>query len=717
MAAVSRTKKNQKKVFNTQISKSFYSDTVLDDMIYAVIIRTPVPKGRIKKIFLDDIPEGYYLITAENFPGRNSFGTLKIQSEIFCSDEILYTGQAAGILCGPDEKKLNELKAAVQFEIDETVSEEANIEGRVLASRIVRKGKANYSDKTKYKKEDFEKLFTNADFLVENNWSYLLNSPSSLETNGALCSADKKGITIYTPTQWPRHLMRNLSEVFSIDENNIYIKKTISSSPHTNSLWGNTLLSLQTTAASIISGKPVKLVLSREEHKQFVTNKGLVYLKYKSAVSKEGKITGQKIEISFDAGAVNPFAAEIIDRLAIAACSIYDFQNIEITAIAFSTKNPPSSINIETIDSQAFYAVENQMQKICAITGFSPLEIRFKNSAILNSKSSKMPFTINIEKGREAFEAIARQSDLERKFVTYRIASSMAHENAKRYKPYNIPLRGIGLSCAFDGSGYFGTNIFECNQEMELTLETDGTLTIHAVLPSETILEIWKSSASEILGIEPKMIKVNSDFETKKAPFIPENFYSNISIMNQLLKKCCQGIQSKRFRMPLPIKVSKGISAAQKKQWNNDDFKGLPFHSTSFITAALELEFDPCSFKARLKNIWIVISAGKILLGKPAETRIKLSIHQVLSQIVENEMLDCAKISVSFVQSESEPAQIGGLIKKCLPAAFSSALSQALGSDIPSLPIKTDSLFKIISQANTASYNEPAVEKQEKDAK
>ena len=47
----------------------FYSDCMKEDMLYAVLIRSPASAGSVKSIVLDDIPEGYQLFTAEDIPG------------------------------------------------------------------------------------------------------------------------------------------------------------------------------------------------------------------------------------------------------------------------------------------------------------------------------------------------------------------------------------------------------------------------------------------------------------------------------------------------------------------------------------------------------------------------------------------------------------------------------------------------------------------------
>ena len=91
------------------------------------------------------------------------------------------------------------------------------------------------------------------------------------------------------------------------------------------------------------------------------------------------------------------------------------------------------------------------------------------------------------------------------------------------------------------------------------------------------------------------------------------------------------------------------------------------------------------------------------MAGKEAESKIKFSIQKTLAELILGEKLSAKNIYISFVQSESEPAQIGGLIKKALPAAFASALSQALRLDIHSIPLKNNELFKAVLEQKEAA--------------
>lgn len=669
--------------------KTYFSDLTSANMIYTKIVRSPITKGRIKSLTLEDIPEGYFLFTAADFGEENYVETLDIQTEILASSEIYYKGQPIALLAGPVFTDLLDLEKNIKMEFEKDPASKIKEKEYPYAQRFIRNGKAQ-------KPEEFTKLFSKKNYDIKGTWTSVLNAPSCNEANGAFCTFDKNILTISTPTQWPKHLQENIKRIFNLKTEEVFIRKTISSGPHTNTIWQNTVIAVMASLVAIKTGKTAQLVLSREEHFEYLIKKSPISIKIRSAVKKDGIIEAVQVLIELDSGYHNPFAAEILDRLVIAANNIYSVRNIEIIAKAYESYTPPVSFNIECIDSQAFFAIENQMQKICNVTGFLPDELRMKNF----ERKFSLPFTFTNEKVREAFSAIEKMYDVNRKFISYRMESKNRKIDIKNL--HNFPLRGIGVACGFNGIGYFGSNIFACNQKMEATLESDGTLEIHALQPSASTLEVWKNTAAQILEIDPKQIKLNSIFDINEDLSVPENVYANVSVMTYLLKKCCQDIQSKRFRKPLPITSTKGFTSAQKKVWNKEKFSGSPFFLSSFGTVVLELEINPYTYKIYIKNVKAVLNAGKIGIPKIAENSVKLSIQHALTELVVDENLHCDQISVSFIQSDNDPTQIDGLISRILPAAFTSALSQATGHEINTIPVKPQHFFKeMISNENS----------------
>ncbi|MGN0729172.1 molybdopterin cofactor-binding domain-containing protein [Treponema sp.] len=722
---------------NSQISfqKEFYSDLTMDNMYFAVVVRSPVREGIIKSISHPDLPDGYSLITARDVPGSNLVNTIQGKLPVFCEGNISYEGEPLALLAGPSESVLKSLLDELVLTIDTNTIEdylpdEFDINSQNIENPEKKKTKKEikiqneelqnlkeikekfFSDKLAQRiikfgpcfekgdgEKNMEKLFAESKYVIENEWSYALKLHDYGEPNGAMCSWKDNSVTISTPTQWLNNLRHIASEALAIPMESITIRKTTSTNRGTNSIWYNSIIACQTAVASKKTGHPVKLVYTREEQEKFLNKMQPISIRHKTAVNEKGIIEAMQIQIEMDAGFNNPFAQEIIDRLSIASCGCYNPKNIFITATAHSSLNSASSVDIQLIDSAAFFAVENQMNEVCSKCNLTPLEFRLKNHINIDFTKRKIPnvqFLFEIEKFSETIEALSKASDFNRKYASYRLDAMnwKLGSGPKEYvSVFSSPMRGIGFSCAFEGAGYYGDEIYNGTHSLEVTLETESVLTIHCPPVSDSVQEIWKEIASEILGSSVLSVRINSVFSSGEEPLLPENVYSNISIMTSLLKKCCLAIKRRKPGSPLPFKVKRKTAAVKKTEWCNDTLSGRPFHSTSFAAAAIELEINPCTYREKIRSIALVLNGGKILNIQAATSTVKLGIQKVLSSLLEDDKVECKNIRISFMQSEKDPSQIGELVHQVIPAAYTQALTQALNCTINSLPLKTDSLF------------------------
>lgn len=111
---ISKTVKKDIPQLYSPLLKTYFSDLTSANMIYTKIVRSPITKGRIKSLTLEDIPEGYFLFTAADFGEENYVETLDIQTEILASSEIYYKGQPIALLAGPVFTDLLDLEKKYQ---------------------------------------------------------------------------------------------------------------------------------------------------------------------------------------------------------------------------------------------------------------------------------------------------------------------------------------------------------------------------------------------------------------------------------------------------------------------------------------------------------------------------------------------------------------------------------------------------------------------------
>ncbi len=709
----------------------FYTDIDLENMLYALIIRSPFPFGKFISVNFPQnikIPDSCSIFTYKDIPGKKTVLTQGLEIPLFCEGPIHYAGEPLGLLVGPDKDFLEDILDKLEIKIDfEALNHKVNdfkirnqnqtylfskktddflrtsdfnidaenksLGGKssgLIAKRIVRVGMAEENP------AGFSEFFIKSPHVVKNTWSTCMRSDSISEVDGAVCYIKNGALHVFAPSQWLSHLRAAVSEVTGIEPEKIVVSRTKISVQNTNTLWHNGIVSAQAAVACIKTGCPVKIVLSRSEQENFIENTARVTIKHSTALSEEAEILAMNISISLDAGYFNPFAQEILDRLVIASSGVYQCKNLRVVAKALSSPKAPASVNLSSFDAPAFFAIENQMQKIAEIDEFvSPLDLRIKN--ILSDSVPKdrrfFPFRFELGRSNIVLSKVCELSDFYRKYVSHRINKNHLPQLSE-ISPYSAPLRGIGLSCAFEGGGFLGTDFLGRNVSLETTLREDGKLEIHSLPPSDSTWNVWIKTIQEVLGFERNSVVLNSNFPLEDAPEEPETVRANIGISTYLLRKCCEAIKRHK-NGDLPYTVEKSISAAKLRQWNKKTFSGTPFNSTAFAAITVEIEIDPCTYKTKILDIYVVADAGKILNVIQVSSAIKLAIQQCLSQLVDGDTLSVDKIKVALIQSDDEPKTVCHLIESILPAAYSSALSQALGRTVESVPLKNDTIYNL----------------------
>ena len=744
-------KTNTKTNLRSLEAKGFYSDVEKDGCLYAALVRSPAPAGKIKSITAPDLPEGYFLYTSRDIPGTKTITANKTVTKVFGYGNVSYSGEPVGILFGPDEETVYKLLDTVNINFDvenlesalhnvinnqtdeasnfkefvdqinempslDTVIDKSHVEENpnvIVATREIKYGL--YESLTLAQADT--KLFENADYTSTDTWKEKLLTPKWQETEGAFAYTEGEKIHVFAPSRWASFTQKSVAAALDIDEARVFIHKTKSAGIYPSGLARTTQLAVQIAAAAWLSKKPVKLILSQTEQESFMVPGVVTEITYRSALNKDGRLKALKISIDIDIGCSNPFAQEITDRIAIAAASYYKPENLYINAKAHTSKNPPTSISMQIIESQAFFAIENEIQKISNLSMIFPDELRLLNAEppvpapeekpkktkkTTDKKtkaapvSTEFPFDIPTGDVRSVIQTALSESDFNRKYASFHMdAIDRAEKDSKPF--FALPLRGIGVATAYIPSGYSGQTSFSNDAKIEVTLSADEKLVIHTIKPSDVIQDIWKNSAAEILQIPKQNIQINSEFPYNELPEAPEDSYSSISIVNELVKKCCNDIQKKRFHQPLPITAKRGGTAATaKSKWNKEKFCGTPFYTTSFITTVVEVELDTYTYNEKIKGIWVTVDCGELFDEAAARRTIRLEIQQELTMLVKGKTVPCDAININFIQSNNRSGQVGGLIHNSLPAAFSSALSLALTTQLTEIPCTEDLLFQLI---------------------
>ena len=414
------------------LAKGYYSDCRKANMLHAAIVRSPTVTGRVTGISIPNLPEGYFLYTAKDIPGKKQIKENNVSLNIFTSSSISYSGEPLGIIVGPNEYKVKELRDSANLNFDISDLESAleqvihkskpthtssDITDLVLAynklpsldsvidsKRYETKIEKKIADRIikigLFKEKSFQEIFDELKekdetiTKVSGTYKQKFSNPQWQETDGAFAYYENGELHVYTPTKWIISVQKSLSECLEIPTEKIFVHKTISSGLNANGLWRTTQLAIQTAVAAVQSKHPVKLMLSQTEQQKFMSPNIETEFTFNTLVTKSGLIKAIKIDINVDVGLNNPFAKEIADRLSIAVCNYYKIKNLNINTTVSTSRNPPTSIFIKRIDSEAFFAIENHLQQIANEINILPVELRLLNK---NQEVADFPFDIELK--------------------------------------------------------------------------------------------------------------------------------------------------------------------------------------------------------------------------------------------------------------------------------------------------------------------------------
>jgi CO/xanthine dehydrogenase Mo-binding subunit len=310
--------------------------------------------------------------------------------------------------------------------------------------------------------------------------------------------------------------------------------------------------------------------------------------------------------------------------------------------------------------------------------------------------------------GPELIDAVCTMSDYHRKWASYEMLRKQRLADETPLK--NQPLRGIGVSLVYQGTGFLASGADKGYFGVEMTLEKDGSLEIRtsAVACSQETAALWRRIAADQLALDAGMVRIGQNSTDMVPDSGPSSLSRNISVITRLIERSCAAIKKQRFRDPLPITVQRSYKPAKASKEQDFHVDGAAFNQLGWGVVVVEAEIDPIDYSPRVRGVWMMVDGGRILSERKARSSLKISIGQALSwasrehiQYTQGSLSsmdaflydipsveDDPPIHIDFFLNDGALAKgIGELPFSCVPAAFAQAVSQAAGPSFDILPI------------------------------
>ena len=362
----------------------FADDFYAPNQLYIKALRTPVHKGRLKKLDVSEAekaPGVACVLTAKDLK-VNIFGWGGDQP-VLISDAFRHQGELLAVVAAESEDAAWEATQKIKYEIEEETPVFDMAEAvKPDAPKVRPEGNLHMWGNRPYRQivfGDIEAGFKKADTIVEGEYHHSSAKHAQLEPHVSLAVPEAGGkLTIHTCSQCLHFHLGNLCGIFGLPMNKVHLvggtvgggfgsKNDI----HTDHITG--LVALKT-------GRPAKWRWTREEDLKYSSNHGAWHMWFKDGVTKDGYLVARQYKAYRESGAYLSLNPYVVDKHCFLATGPYWVPNVYVQGYCVLTNKPPASSMRGFGITPSNFALELQMDKIAETIGMDKWEIRFKNA-------------------------------------------------------------------------------------------------------------------------------------------------------------------------------------------------------------------------------------------------------------------------------------------------------------------------------------------------
>ena len=498
----------------------FADDIVLPRMLYAKILRSPHPHARITSIDTaraEALAGVKAVLTGKDFP--NPFGILPVSQDEHAleADHVRFIGDPVAAVAATEEDI-----ALEALELIEVTYEPLEVIGSV-DDAIAKPEPAlhDYADEGNLHKlvnlefGPIEEALAAADHVQEDLFFYEGNTHLPMEQHASVAEyGGNRRLTVWSSTQTPHYLHRALEQVLEIPRSRIRVVAT----PNGGGFGGKSDPfghEIVVAKLAILTGRPVKICLTREE--VFYCHRGRhpVLMKVRTGVKNDGTITGMDFESYLDGGAYGSYGVASTYYTGALQTVTYEIPAYRFRGARAFTNKPPCGPKRGHGTPQPRFAVEVTLDKIAERLEMDPAELRLKQLQPPDSITANWLKIGSMGLG-PCIEKVVEGSDWADRF---------------RKLPYG---RGLGLACSSYITGA-GLPIYWNDMPhsgVQIKCDRGGGLTVFCGSSdigqgSDSILAYI---VAEVLGINPMEIAVVTS-DTDLTPVDLGSYSSRVTLM------------------------------------------------------------------------------------------------------------------------------------------------------------------------------------------
>jgi CO/xanthine dehydrogenase Mo-binding subunit len=479
-------------------SAVYPSDVRLPNMLHGAILRCPHPHARVRRVDTSaalKVP-GVRVVVSGATPEADLVFKKDPVGDMRLFDSICrYEGDAVAAVAA--ETPYQAWDAVNAIRVDYEVLPFVADERRALqpgAAPVHPKG--NLSKKDSYQRGDVAQGFAAADVVLEASYRTECELHTPLEPHGCVASWDGGSLTLWESSQGVYAVQSRVAEVLRLPLARVRVIGHYMGGGFGSKLEPGKYTIIAAVMAKL-SGRPVRLFLTREETYLSVGNRPPTNMTVKAGVTRDGTLTALEFTVLGTGGAYTAGGTSLVDWL---ARDLYTCPNVRTSGTDVFINAGPARAFRAPGHPQGAWALEQIMDALAEAIGMDPVQLRLRN----------IPSFSQAREGNPEYTSTAFRECLEQGAAAF--GWEQARRDARAQNVQGHIRRGVGVAGGlwFAGGGRPPATVIvklfpdgSANLNMGASDLGTGTKTVMAMVVAEE------------LGITPEAVQVeNADTGT-----------------------------------------------------------------------------------------------------------------------------------------------------------------------------------------------------------